>query len=214
MSRRAHHSFGTERIGALSDGVIAIALTLLVLELKLPEPAGAEDLILLIYNQAPHFAGWLISFVLISVIWHEQHLIFSHIKSCSTGFILINLGQLGAVSLIPFASAVLGDFPQSPDAVAVFSTIMFLNAALMAANALYVARNCILREGGSPAGLTRRAVLHLASGAAAAVAAAVTAYLHDPLVGGFVWMLTPLGLATLHARGNAVRRLSRTVASE
>jgi uncharacterized membrane protein len=209
---RIDRNFGTERIGALSDGVIAIALTLLVLELKIPDVAGAEDLLPVILQQIPQFAGWLISFVFLSVIWHEQHLVFSHIRSCTTGFILITLGQLGAVSLIPFASAVLGDFPDDPDAVTVFSAIMLLNAAFMAANGFYVARHSVLREGCSPALLVRRAVLHLTSGSAAAVVAAVTAYLHEPLFGGFVWLLAPLCLATFHAYGHKQARSREPVA--
>lgn len=187
--------FGTERLGALSDGVIAIALTLLVLEIKIPVVVEDEGIIFHIYEQLPHFSGWIISFVFIALVWHEQHLVFSHVRGTDTGFILLNLVQLACISLIPFGSAILGDFPAEPGSLIVFSVIMFGNALSMAASAAYVAGRVHLHERREAALLTRRTVFHVAAGSAATGVSVATAYLHDPLAGALAWMLVPLFLA-------------------
>lgn len=194
--------FGIERLGALSDGVIAIALTLLVLELKIPEVVADEGVLAHLVDQVPHFIGWAISFVFISVVWHEQHLIFAHLRACDARFILVNLCQLACVSLIPFASALLGDFAILPGAVIAFSAFMLLNHVAMAANAAFLARSVHLHARAEAAAFRYRALFHLAAGSAAAALAIATAYLHHPLVGAAVWLITPVLLAAYHVGGH------------
>jgi uncharacterized membrane protein len=202
MSKGERPIFGVERLGALSDGVIAIALTLLVLELKIPEVVADEGVLAHIVEQLPHFVGWAISFVFISVVWHEQHLVFAHLRASDSGFILVTLAQLACVSLIPFASALLGDFATRPGAVIAFSAVMLLNSAAMAANAAYLARNVHLHARAEAAAFTYRALFHIAAGSIAALVAIATAYLHHPLVGAIVWLITPVLVVAYHVGGH------------
>lgn len=200
--------FGVERLGALSDGVVAIALTLLVLELKVPDVVEAEGVLAHLIEQLPHFIGWAISFVFISVIWHEQHLVFANLRGCDAGFILVTLGQLACLSLIPFASALLGDFASLPGAVIAFSVIMLINHVAMAANAAYLARSVHLHARAEAAAFIYRALFQLAAGAMAAALAITTAHLHHPLAGAAVWLITPILVAAYHVSGH--RRFAAT----
>ena len=198
MAMGEREIFGVERLGALSDGVIAIALTLLVLELKVPEIVAAEGVLSHITGQLPHFIGWAISFVFISVIWHEQHLVFANLRGCDASFILIGLAQLACISLIPFASAILGDFPNRPGAVIVFSCVMLLNGIAMAANAAYLAWNVPLHASSEAAAFRYRALFHLVAGSLAAVFAIATAYIHHPLTGAVAWLMIPILVVAYH----------------
>ena len=75
-------TFGTERLGALSDGVFAIVLTLLVLDLKLPElpPGYAEPgMIKALEERIPNLIAWIISFVLVARIWIVHHSIVANL---------------------------------------------------------------------------------------------------------------------------------------
>lgn len=198
MARSEPELFGVERLGALSDGVIAIALTLLVLELKIPDVVEAEGVLVHVREQLPQFVGWILSFIFISVIWHEQHLVFAQLRGCDAGFILVSLVQLACVSLIPFASALLGDFATHPGAVIAFSAVMLLNGLAMAANAAYLAWKVPLHASAEAQAFAYRALFHLIASFTAALAAITTAYLHHPLTGAAAWMIIPLLVVAYH----------------
>ncbi len=102
-------SVGTNRIEAFSDGVFAIAITLLVLELRVPDaPAGhlAEALL----HQWPAYASYVVSFLIIGIIWVNHHAMFQHIVKADRTLVFLNLLLLLCVSFIPFPTALLADF--------------------------------------------------------------------------------------------------------
>jgi len=198
MAKSETEIFGVERLGALSDGVIAIALTLLVLELKIPDVVQNEGVLMHLRAQLPQFVGWILSFIFISVIWHEQHLVFAQLRGCDAGFILVNLVQLACISLIPFASALLGDFATHPGAVIAFSAVMLLNGLAMAANAAYLAWNVPLHASAEARAFGYRALFHLIASFTAGLAAITTAYIHHPLTGAAAWMIFPVLVVAYH----------------
>lgn len=118
-------TFSTERLGALSDGVFAIILTLLVLELKIPElPAHAEKQMLAdLERQIPNFVAWIISFVLVARIWIVHHGILARLARCHIGTMTLNFVHLGFCSLIPFGAGLIGTYEWDPLAIIVFSSI-------------------------------------------------------------------------------------------
>lgn len=184
---------------ALSDGVIAIALTLLVLDLKLPEipeGAGAGILIENLATSLPNFIGWIISFVMIARVWHEQHIVWSHAARCDSASIMLMLILLGACSLIPFASAMTGEYSHEWTAVLVFSAIMTANGLAIAALAGYVARGEHLHNERGPGPLRSRAIYHATVVPLVGVFAVLMGYWHHPLVGISAWVIEPLGSAT------------------
>jgi uncharacterized membrane protein len=104
----------TGRVEAFSDGVFAIAITLLILEIKIPKPSdGALGNQLL--RQWPSYFAFLISFAFIGVMWINHHRLFTHIKRCNNTLMILNLLLLLGVTIVPFPTAVLATHIGFPD---------------------------------------------------------------------------------------------------
>src|SRR5215216_7123877 len=98
----------TTRLEAFSDGVIAIAITLLVLEIRVPEEAeSAEALWAGLRDLWPAYLGYLISFATIGIMWANHHTIFRLISRTSHYLILTNLLFLLCLAFLPFPTALL-----------------------------------------------------------------------------------------------------------
>ncbi|MGO4457317.1 TMEM175 family protein [Streptomyces sp. M-16] len=98
----------TNRVEAFSDGVFAIVITILVLELKVPEEQGSA-LWHGLWGQWPHYAAYLVSFLIIGVMWVNHHTIFSHLKRVDRPLLFLNLLVLMVVSVIPYTTNVLAE---------------------------------------------------------------------------------------------------------
>lgn len=98
--------FAPERMNAVTDGVFAIVLTLLVLELRLPEQD--ESVLVLLREDWRVFVAWLISFVLLARFWLVHHGLTAGLRTCGSTTLGLNFGVLGAVSLVPFSADILG----------------------------------------------------------------------------------------------------------
>lgn len=102
----------TSRTEAFSDGIFAIAATLLVLELKVPqvEPGGLADALL---ESWPSYATYVVSFLTIGIIWVNHHAVLDRIREVNRPLLFMNLMFLMAVAAIPFPTALLGDYLQA-----------------------------------------------------------------------------------------------------
>jgi uncharacterized membrane protein len=125
----------TGRIEAFSDGVFAIAVTLLVLELKVPqlaEDANSGELWSALLSRWPSYAAYLVSFMTLLIVWVNHHRLFTIIRRSDSGFLFINGLLLLVVTTIPFPTALLAEFferPAGPVACALY-TGMFVLLAL------------------------------------------------------------------------------------
>jgi uncharacterized membrane protein len=108
--RRDREFFGIERLNALSDGLFAIVLTLLVLELKLPEEANPGNVLDDLLDNYHDFIAWIISFIALSRFWMVHHTILARIARCELGTIVRNFLLLAAVSLMPFTASLIGPY--------------------------------------------------------------------------------------------------------
>jgi uncharacterized membrane protein len=109
----------TGRIEAFSDGVFAIAVTLLVLELKVPqlaEDAGSAELWSTLLSRWPSYAAYLVSFMTILIVWVNHHRLFNIIHRSDSRFLFLNGLLLLVVTTIPFPTALLAEFLQKPSA--------------------------------------------------------------------------------------------------
>ena len=104
--------FQIDRLSFFSDGVFAIAITLLIIEIKVPviEHASNEDLIHSLSEMSLKFIGFLISFAIVGHYWSVHHRIFGYIKKYNSPLLWINLGFLCSVVLLPFSSGLLGEY--------------------------------------------------------------------------------------------------------
>ena len=96
----------TARIEAFSDGVLAIAITLLILNLKVP--SGSEGhLGMALARQWPSYAAFLISFGFIGIMWVNHHRLFNHIRKSDNWLLFLNLLLLLGITVVPFPTALL-----------------------------------------------------------------------------------------------------------
>jgi uncharacterized membrane protein len=110
---------GPERLEAFSDGVFAIAITLLVLEIRVPpaeDMADPKTLISALGALWPSYVGYLISFVTIGIIWANHHNLFRLVARVSHGLVLANLLLLLTVGFVPFPTALLAATLETPSA--------------------------------------------------------------------------------------------------
>jgi uncharacterized membrane protein len=122
---------GVERLLTLTDGVVAIALTLLVLQLKVPvaTTANARSVPLLRHQLAlegPQFSSYLISFYVIGQFWLAHHRAFRDIRGHREGLAWWNFAFLLAITLMPFTSNLLGEFSNNKLAVDIFAINLLL----------------------------------------------------------------------------------------
>jgi len=115
---------GVSRVEAFSDGVIAIIITIMVLELKAPEEPGFGHL----WALWPTFVAYILSFAYVGIYWVNHHRLFSHARRVTNGLVWFNLLLLFALSLIPFSTAYLGGQHFSRDATLVYLASMLLPA--------------------------------------------------------------------------------------
>ena len=109
----------TGRIEAFSDGVFAIAITLLVLELKvphLPEGAPAGALAAALVRQWPSYVALVTSFFTILIMWANHHAIFSLVRKVDAPFLYANGLLLLVVTVVPFPTALLAEYFEKPGA--------------------------------------------------------------------------------------------------
>jgi uncharacterized membrane protein len=113
-----------ERVTAFSDGVIAIIITIMVLELKPPESGSLSALRPLI----PVFLGYVLSFVNVGIYWNNHHHMFAVAKRVNGAVLWANAHLLFWLSLFPFLTAWLGEHPDAPAPAAVYGVTLLLAA--------------------------------------------------------------------------------------
>ena len=97
------------RLEAFSDGVFAVAITLLALELAVPVP-GPEHLTTQLSDHWPSFAAYLVSFLTIGIIWVNHHTLFNNIADVDRPLLFVNLLLLFFVVSIPFVTTMFADY--------------------------------------------------------------------------------------------------------
>jgi uncharacterized membrane protein len=153
-SKRRRQRWGREedgvefaRIVSFSDGVFAIAITLLVLSLHIPEHLGpGDDVGDALLDQQGDLIAYAISFAVIGRLWLVHHRFFAEVTHSDGALIALNLVYLGFVVLIPFASEVLGDHGDTGPGVVLYATNLAIVNFLGGAMYIYAARAGLTRE--------------------------------------------------------------------
>ena len=134
----------TGRIETFSDGVFAIAITLLVLEIQVPhvEGVGVTTLLSALIGEWPSYLGYAISFLQIGVIWANHHNRFTYIVRSDHVLLFLNILFLMCVAFIPFPTALLAEYIESGEsttAVAVYSGTLAVTAVFFTLLWIYAA---------------------------------------------------------------------------
>jgi uncharacterized membrane protein len=129
----------TNRLEAFSDGVLAIIITIMVLELKAPHAGEFAALKPLL----PVFLSYILSFTYVGIYWNNHHHLLHSTKHVSAGILWANLHLLFWLSLFPFATAWMGENHAAPAPTAAYGLVL-----LMAAIAYYVLQSAIIARQG------------------------------------------------------------------
>lgn len=137
------------RMEALTDGIFAIAMTLLVLELKapdLPKSTGAGELLSKIADEVPAFFSFLISFLYCGLLWILHHLAMHFVRHLQVALVWLNLLFLMSISLMPFSCGLLGHFLHNRAAQEIYFGNMFVAAALLAVQWLVAKKKGLIND--------------------------------------------------------------------
>ena len=181
----------TTRLEAFSDAVIAVAITLLVLDIKVPEASSTSGLWHALGDRWPNYASYAVSFLVIGIIWANHHSLIDVIDRVNRPLVMLNVFALMAIVLIPFSTALMARYlPQgggtSHVAAAVYSLTFLLMSFGFSAVWLYASRGRrLLIPGFSDAELRRITIaftagmpLYLVTIGVAFVSAAACLILH------------------------------------
>ena len=190
----------TNRLEAFSDGVLAIIITIMVLELRAPPETSARALVPLL----PHLCSYALSFIYIGIYWNNHHHMFQATERISGGVLWANLHLLFWLSLFPFVTDWMGETH-----LAKTPTILYGVVLLMAALAYLILQTVIIRGQGHDSRLARAigsdmkgklsAVLYAVAIAAAFFHPAISASLY--VIVALIWLVPD-------------RRIERTMAHE
>ncbi len=136
MARGKHETFGAdesgralERMVAFSDGVFAIAMTLLVLSLTVPDLTGSADAVdrelwKALKDQWPELLSYAISFAVIGRYWLIHHRLFRLVRRADPPLLVWNLVLLGLIALVPFPTELLGRYGDTTTAIVAYGATM------------------------------------------------------------------------------------------
>lgn len=137
---------GKGRLEAFSDGVLAIAITIMVLDLKVPHSTHFSDLDELI----PVFVSYALSFIYIGIYWTNHHHMLHTIKKVTGGILWANLHLLFWLSLIPFSTGWMGENNFADSTAALYGVVLLLSAL-----SYWILQQTIIRSQGSNSILKR-----------------------------------------------------------
>lgn len=144
------------RMEALADGVFAIVMTLLVLEIKvpdLPRSAPSHEIWLAVRSEGPVFFSFLITFILSGAFWHLHQRLLTQLKAVRGALLALNISFLMFVSLLPFSTGMLGRFLQRPFAQEFYFANQLILGLLLVVQFLVARRLDLLNEPTSEAAI-------------------------------------------------------------
>jgi uncharacterized membrane protein len=192
------------RLEAFSDGVIAILITIMVLELKTPDGTDLAALRPLV----PTFLAYLLSFINVGIYWNNHHHMLQATRRISGGVLWPNLHLLFWLSLMPFTTRWIGEHYREPVPTAVYGVVLLCCAA-----AWWILQNCIVAIEGpqsilaTAVGTDRKAKASLAMYVAAIPLAFVRPWIADALYAAvaLTWFIPDRRIESkLNHRANAV----------
>jgi uncharacterized membrane protein len=132
MANKSRDLFQLERLAFFSDAVFAIAITLLVIEVRLPEIEAFSDASLrdALLSLVPKYIAFLVSFFVIGRFWIGHHMAFSHLKTCDDRLVWRNLFFLMTIAFMPFPTALISEYGGNRIAFSAYTLWLILSGFL------------------------------------------------------------------------------------
>jgi uncharacterized membrane protein len=185
--------FPKHRLEAFSDGVFAIVITLLVLELKVPHIPHAErtsEVLAALREVLPKMFSWFVSFFFIAFVWLHHHQIMNMSTMANYKVVWINVILLFFLSLLPFPTALMGEYPRQPLIVMLWGLTMAMVTFWLALLYAYCTHH-FLRPTYDPATVRRNVRLSFLAGPLLYLVAALCAWISVKL-SYVLYMLVPI----------------------
>jgi uncharacterized membrane protein len=182
------------RVEALTDGIFAIAMTLLVLDLKIPElhkPVESSALMAAIAGEKSVFFSFLLSFLYCGLLWLLHHLAMHFIRQLQTALVWLNLLFLMSISILPFSCALLGHYMQTMAAQEIYFGNLLLAAVLLNAQWLVARKKKLILDSDPTAAHVMGQRLMMFP---PALAAAMLAAMWQPWAGFYAMLVVMLGI--------------------
>ena len=171
-----------ERIAALSDGLFAIAMTLIVLEIHVPDPGPVrsdQDLLAAVATLSPRIVTYLLSFLTLGIIWSGQQTQLSYFARADRHVSWLHLALLASVALMPFSTSLLSEFISFRVALLLYWLNIVVFGVILYAAWSYALHAALLREDlppGASHAIKRRIVVAQALYAFGALLCVVSTY--------------------------------------
>ena len=183
---------GVDRLLALSDGVVAIAITLLVLQLNVPSPAAlthpdsASELAAQLGKGADQLVSYVISFYVIAQFWLVHHRVFRRITGQQEGLAWWNFAFLFTITIMPFTSDLLGQFSSNPLAIDIFAANLLLATMATQLTVIYGSRKDLVTP---ETAQQTRAARYRVAGSVLDIAASIVLAWVNPDAAKYCWLL-------------------------
>lgn len=203
---------GTGRIEALSDGIFAIALTILVLELDtpaLPEGAGGAAVLQAFGGTLHVIEFYLISFFVIGFYWYLHNQLFRFIDRSDTVLVVLNLAALLPITILSFLTELVGDYSREAEIVALYFGTLSLTGLLLAALWLYATSRRRLVDPLLPPAVVRLLAFRLVLPSIVFLVGAGAAFLHVEFARRVYLLFFIMWLVSAGANALLQRRLLR-----
>lgn len=204
MHRRASGMVGLppNRLEALADGIFAIAMTILVLELRIPESStGSGDLLSELFAIRVKFATFFISFIVLGVYWFAHHQTFYFLVRVNRTLVWLSILFFMGAALVPFVASVMGSHYEDPVALGLYGLVLALLAVVGYVIWWYITGDRGLVDEKLDPELVRKVRIWIAIGPIVSVVAVVVAF-----VSPFIALLVYVALPALFILFNPVDR--------
>jgi uncharacterized membrane protein len=134
------HGIDVERMRAFDDAVFAIAITLLALDMKVPEGLPSSELGHALSEALPSIGGYLLSFVVIGLVWISHHRLFSLVRKLDHTLLYLCLALLAVVAGLPFPTKLISGYGKSAVATSVYAGSIAVAALLLTGVAVHLLR--------------------------------------------------------------------------
>lgn len=210
---RSPQPSGTGRVEAFSDGVMAVAITLLVLDLRVPEPEPGRSLARGLLELWPNALAYVISFIAIGIMWLSHHTMFHRLARVDHSVLVLNLVLLLCIVVLPFTTSVLSSYLDVPGQ-GVLAAVLYAGSFLVTSSLFFALqyhllkrRPHLLREAPDPVqtrSILRRGLVSIPVYVLAAAAALVSPYLTLGICMalGLFYLLSTAGLGDRRTSGS------------
>jgi uncharacterized membrane protein len=208
---RPLYGVDVERVRAFADAVFAIAITLLALEMTVPEDLPSAELGHALKEALPSVAGYLLSFIVVGALWISHHRLFHMAEALDGPLLYLDLALMALVAALPFPTKIITAYHNSAVATSLYAGTITLSALLITAMAGRLLRRPALCHPDASRSLITQS-LHHAVAVAVIFGSSVPVTLISPDAAEYWWVLLAVPVRICVARRHATRSQHASVA--